>query len=758
MLLGEETVKDGPNKVTRPVVLVVDDQSEVLESIKRLLRDEPYEVLTTESPRQAMDWTAAGRIHLLIADERMPEMRGTDLLEHVRQTSPQTVRVILTGYPRSATLSYGLADSVEWLISKPWNDDALRLTIRQLLGDRTLPGDPDRDSEDPAPEAAFSPRRMTTTLADLCEGGPLALQCVAPGGRILWSNPAALELLGYDREDLVGRLLSDLHEDPRAAEDLLDRLQRGQEIRNLEARLRRRNGSLVEVRIDANGLWKEGRFRHGRILLRDATDQKRTREELSAAREGFETKIRERAKALRETNEELVREIAERTRAEDTLCLSEAKFRLLVESVKDYAIFMLSVEGTVVSWNIGAERIYGYEANQILGHSFTRLYPPEAVEAEQPAFLLAKAASEGRAEDEGWRRRKDGTQFWCVSVITAVRDSSGTLRGFSKVTRDNTERRRAEEERSRLNVQMLQGQKLQAIGQLSAGIAHEINNPVGYILSNLSTMGEYCEDLRQLLEPACEAAGAVQEGRDPSEALRQVAQVRDRIRGDDILRDLRDVVADCKLGTERIRDIVRSLREFSHLDEGELRPSDLNQCLDAALRICWNELKYKAEIEKDYGSLPLIPCYVQRLQQVFINLLVNAGQAIEKRGRIWISTRVESEHVVVRVRDTGCGIPPDNLRKLFEPFFTTKPVGSGTGLGLHVAHKIILAHGGRIDVQSTVGVGSEFTVRLPLRGPTVVDSQTAHDVKGGRYALNADPLPETPGDPESVASRPHRGR
>jgi signal transduction histidine kinase len=302
-------------------------------------------------------------------------------------------------------------------------------------------------------------------------------------------------------------------------------------------------------------------------------------------------------------------------------------------------------------------------------------------------------------------------------VITAVRDAAGVLRGFAKVTRDQTERRRAEDERTRLNSQMLQGQKLQAIGQLSAGIAHEINNPVGYILSNLSTMGEYCDDLRRLLAPATDAAVAFEEGRDPSEALREVARIRAEIRGDEILQDLREIVADCKLGTERIRDIVRSLREFSHVDEGELKPSNLNKCLEDALRICWNELKYKAEIEKDYGSLPLVPCYVQRLQQVFVNLLVNAGQAIEKRGRIRISTRVESDEAVVRVKDTGCGICPENLRKIFEPFFTTKPVGSGTGLGLHVAHKIVLAHGGHIDVDSKVGEGSEFTVRIPLGGP-----------------------------------------
>jgi two-component system, NtrC family, sensor kinase len=265
---------------------------------------------------------------------------------------------------------------------------------------------------------------------------------------------------------------------------------------------------------------------------------------------------------------------------------------------------------------------------------------------------------------------------------------------------------------------MLQGQKLQAIGQLSAGIAHEINNPVGYILSNLNTMGEYCQDLRRLLKAAESAAQAREKGGDPSESLQEYRRIAEDIHAEHVLSDLGDVVSDCKLGGEKIRDIVRSLREFSHVDEGELKPTDLNKCLDDALRICWNELKYKAEVVKDYQpDLPRVPGYPQRLGQVFMNLLVNAGQAIEKRGQIFLSTKVDGDQVVVRVKDTGHGISQEHLSKLFEPFFTTKEVGTGTGLGLHVAYKIVTAHRGRIEIQSTVGQGTEFTVRLPLSGP-----------------------------------------
>jgi PAS domain S-box-containing protein len=393
------------------------------------------------------------------------------------------------------------------------------------------------------------------------------------------------------------------------------------------------------------------------------------------------------------------------------------RFRLLVESVKDYAILMLAPDGVVVSWNDGAERMTGYTAEEVLGRHYSVFYVPEDVAAGKPERLLQTAAREGHAEDEGWRVRKDGARNWSNVVVTALQDSGGRLIGFSKVTRDMSERRKAEEERHRLQTSMLQGQKLQAIGQLSAGIAHEINNPVGYILSNLNTMGEYCQDLRRLADAAAEAAKAWEEKRDPSEALAAYVRLSKEIRSEHLISDLFDIVSDCKLGGEKIRDIVRSLREFSHVDPSELHPTDLGKCLEDSLRICWNEIKYKATVHKDYGKLPPVPCYAQRLGQVFVNLLVNAAQAIEKKGEIRLSTRAEDGQAVIRIRDTGRGIPPEHLGKIFEPFFTTKEIGAGTGLGLHVAYKIVTAHRGTINVSSEVGKGTEFTVRLPLEGP-----------------------------------------
>lgn len=279
------------------------------------------------------------------------------------------------------------------------------------------------------------------------------------------------------------------------------------------------------------------------------------------------------------------------------------------------------------------------------------------------------------------------------------------------------ERERAQADRDRMSVELLQGQKLQAVGQLSAGIAHEINNPLGYILSNLKVLEEYLESLERLLRAALKASRSLPQGGDGRTALEELEALVRQSDPEFVIDDFRTALTESRQGGEKIRDIVRSLREFSHVDEHDLKGADLNRCVEDALRLCSNELRYKASVHRDLGPLPPVLCYPQQIEQVLVNLLVNAAQAIPERGEITVATRLEEGRAVIRIRDTGCGITPEHLPKLFEPFFTTKPVGKGTGLGLHVAYKIVRAHGGKIEVASKQWEGSEFSVYLPVTGP-----------------------------------------
>ncbi|WP_374276663.1 ATP-binding protein [Azonexus sp.] len=250
--------------------------------------------------------------------------------------------------------------------------------------------------------------------------------------------------------------------------------------------------------------------------------------------------------------------------------------------------------------------------------------------------------------------------------------------------------------------QLLQSEKMASIGQLAAGVAHEINNPVGFVTSNLGTLKEYVGTLLELAE-ACRA------GQADEAAFR-------RLEFDYIRDDVVALLRESQEGLDRVKKIVANLKSFSHVGESEWLEADLNAGVESALSVAWHELKYKTEVVREYGTLPPVPCIAAQINQVVLNLLVNAAQAIETQGRITVRTGCDDAWAWIEVADTGRGMPPDVQKRIFDPFFTTKPVGQGTGLGLSISYDIVRKHGGRIDVHSVPGEGSTFRIWLPLAG------------------------------------------
>ncbi|MBI3606716.1 MAG: PAS domain S-box protein [Nitrospirae bacterium] len=340
-----------------------------------------------------------------------------------------------------------------------------------------------------------------------------------------------------------------------------------------------------------------------------------------------------------------------------------------------------------------------------------------------------------------------------VGVIRDVREIRRLVRELedAKVGLENTVQKRtrelaaaktraeqAYEELKTAQAQLIHAEKMSSLGQLAAGVAHEINTPIGFVGANLRTLREYVWDLLQLAAGYEGLLGAVE--RSDFEAARGEAErgraLAQRLNARALLEDLAHVATESEGGLNRVRRIVQDLKAFSRSEEQEQTSVDINEGVESTLAIARNELKYKAEVIKELGPVPAILGYPQQLNQVILNLLVNAAHAFDERtktsvegdgspskGTIWIRTFLRGEAVVLEVEDTGCGIAPEHMAKIFDPFFTTKPVGKGTGLGLSISYGIVRKHSGTIEVESHVGQGTRFRVVLPVQAPAADETE-----------------------------------
>ncbi len=256
--------------------------------------------------------------------------------------------------------------------------------------------------------------------------------------------------------------------------------------------------------------------------------------------------------------------------------------------------------------------------------------------------------------------------------------------------------------------QLLHQEKLASIGQLSAGVAHEINNPAGFVKSNLNSLKSYLRDIKDYLVETDILAGQTPELKNTLDALKE------KIDLEFVLNDIQELTNDSIDGMERVAAIVKSLKDFARPDCENPQPYSINDCIQNTLKLVNSEVKYHAEIKTDYGDIPDLRGQAGSMSQVFLNLIVNAAHAINENGIITISTRIEGQEVIASIEDNGSGIPEDIRRHIFDPFFTTKGVGTGTGLGLAISESIVRKHGGVIHVQSTVGVGTTFNIHLPV--------------------------------------------
>ena len=419
-----------------------------------------------------------------------------------------------------------------------------------------------------------------------------------------------------------------------------------------------------------------------KALSDEIAERKCAQEALIEAKNELERRVQERTADLTNANEKLIAEIEQRKLAEDGLRRSEERFRLLIEGVEDYAIFSLDPSGRVTSWNAGAEHIKGYLADEIIGRHFSDFYSLEDKQCGKPELALQVAAAEGRFAEEDWRVRKDGSRLWASVVITALRDSQEKLIGFSKITRDLTERKRAEEKLQAAQAQLSHVARVTTMGEFAASIAHEVNQPLSAALANgdacLRWLGANPPNLDRARASIC---GIV-------EAVNRASEVIKRIRA--LMKK-----APPQKTELNVNEVVR---EVSGLLLGELARNDVLLQMDLA------------------PDLPVVFGDQVQMQQVILNLISNAMEAMKPATRpkeLLISSHSEtSGRVLVSIRDSGTGFGPEFADNLFQAFFTTKQ--EGMGLGLSISRTIIEAHGGRLWATANIAHGATFQFTLPV--------------------------------------------
>ena len=523
------------------------------------------------------------------------------------------------------------------------------------------------------------------------EQSPAAIIITNVEGVIEYVNPKFCHTSGYSAEEAIGqnpRILKSGEMGPAEYVELWKTISGGKEWRG-EVHNKRKDGTLYWELASISPIYDKDDNITGFLAVKeDITDRKAVEAELAKNRQELELKHGELGQLFDQV--ERAKREWEQTldHLRDFVILTDAEYRIrrcnkLLSVVTDRS----SSELIGVDWRELINNA-GFKFVSFDGTTGEIFFPGSGQSYDVTIYAI----------------EEDGFVTGHVVSLNDITD----LRAATK------ELEKAYSELKEAQLQIFQQEKMASIGQLAAGVAHEINNPMGFISSNLSTLNKYIDRLAEFIAVGDESlrscGGSVE--------IEKLNAARKRLKVDYVMEDSRQLIAESLDGAGRVRRIVQDLKSFSRVDQAECALIDLNETLETTINIAWNEIKYVATLNREFGDIPHVKCYPQQLNQVFLNLLVNAAHAIgENQGIITVRTWHDGPDVLVSVTDTGCGIPEEIRQKIFEPFFTTKEVGKGTGLGLSISYDIIIKHGGDIVVESEAGIGTTFIVRLPVGGP-----------------------------------------
>jgi two-component system, NtrC family, sensor kinase len=650
-------------------LLVVDDEVHIRDSLSAILRRDGHDVVLASCTSEALAEVEQRVPDLIISDICMDGGDGFGLLQTIRN-NPRTGAVpfiIITGHPDPGGMTQGIESAADGYIPKPFSLDTLRKAVSSRLGREALLR---RDASE-----------IKTQLYRVLQATPDLIGMADPESlELFFLNSAGRRML--ETGEQFGRPLTSYFL-PAVAEDFqrqtLPSIKRAGHWSS-ETVLLAESGRRVQVQLLVQAHAKhDGKAEYLSVIARDLTDQN------------------ENDRALR---------------------ASEFRFRCLVDALPD-AVLMYRPDGHITFCNSRTAQMLGYSPQDLLKLTMRQLFG-----GSPPVYSTKQTSFSPQGQTGGGGEHKVVPKFGeaiPVSVFIERLDLEGEPLELC-IIHDLTEQKRMERERQEFEVQLRQAQKLESIGQLAAGIAHEINTPTQYIGDNTRFLKESFQQVLAIVKSYDEIANAAKSEHPLYAQLHAIKEQADKLDLAFLMQEIPSAIDQSLEGIERVSKIVRAMKDFSHPHSAEKSRINLNQAIESTLTVARNEWKYVAELETDFDkSLPPVPCLPGEFNQVILNLVVNAAHAIEdvirgtdKKGVIRISTALAGESVEIRISDSGSGIPEAVRSRIFEPFFTTKEVGKGTGQGLAIARSVIVdKHAGTIHFETEIGKGTTFVIRLP---------------------------------------------
>ena len=649
-------------------VLVADDDPVTVESLTGLLTEWGYDPVAVRTGSEALNLLNANNgPSIAVLDWMLPDIHGTEICKRLRAS--QSLRylylILLTGRDETNDVVEGLGAGADDYLRKPY--DPLELRARLDTGSRIVVQKALRESEQRF-QGAFEQAGVGMALVDL-------------SGRWLQVNPALCDFLGYTSSELIAANVQSVTHPDDLPKTLLA-------LQQLAA------GAFKIHQTEKRYLHKDGHAVWGLLTASPVTSP-------DGKPSYFVTQIQD---------------ISKRKQAQDALRAAHAESELFINSVPSILIGTDS-HGQITRWNLAAADTFALPASAVRGKSLKNCgikWMTPNIEAEIDSWVRIEKG--GKRSDLLFE--KDGSQHFLGLSINRVTFANEKSVGLLITGADITERRH-------LEGQLRQAQKLEAIGQLAAGIAHEINTPTQYVGDNTTFIKQSWSAISDLARAAQRLDEESQAGAISPEATERLRQCIKEADLDYLLDEMPKAIDQSLEGVQRVAKIVHAMKEFSHPGSEEKTALDINRAIETTITVARNEYKYVSEVETCLDpELPLVRCHAGEFNQVILNLLINAAHAIRQvvgdgsggKGTIRVATtRPERDEVEISIRDTGCGIPEAIQSRIFEPFFTTKPVGQGTGQGLALAHTtIVRRHGGRLWFQTAEGKGTTFFIRLPI--------------------------------------------